>query len=289
MIFCEHPLAAECLKLGGRAVSLALCVPGTHYSDMVSADIIALANHLADAAGTVIRPHFRTPFDIEDKGDASPVTIADRAAEAAMRAILETERPGEGIIGEEYGNVREGAGRVWVLDPIDGTRSFVTGRPIFGTLIALLEDGVPVLGIIDQPISGERWVGVKGQPTLLNGGVCETRSCRSLARAHIGTTGPQYFSAGQFQRFDQVRTAARDTIYGGDCYNYALLASGHLDLVIEAGLKLYDFAALVPVVEGAGGRMTDWRGAPLGQDSDGQVIAAGDAALIDQVLERLEG
>ena len=255
---------------------------------MIATDVIALAQKLADVAGTVIRPHFRTRFDIENKDDASPVTIADREAEAAMRAILEAERPGEGIIGEEYGNVREGAGRVWVLDPIDGTRSFVTGRPIFGTLIALLEDGLPVLGVIDQPISGERWVGVKGQPTLLNGAVCETRSCRSLAHAHIGTTGPQYFSSGQFQRFDQVRVAARDTIYGGDCYNYALLASGHLDLVIEAGLKLYDFAALVPVVEGAGGRMTDWQGAPLGQDSDGQVIAAGDAALIDQVLERLQ-
>lgn len=254
---------------------------------MISNELITIANRLADAAGAEIRPHFRTRFDIEAKGDASPVTIADRAAETAMRAILEAERPDEGIIGEEYGNVREGAGRVWVLDPIDGTRSFVTGRAIFGTLIALLEDGVPVLGVIDQPIINERWIGVKGMATTLNGVQCSTRQCAALKGAHIGTTGPQYFSAEEFVRFEAVRVAARDTIYGGDCYNYALLASGHLDLVIEAGLKLYDFAALVPVVEGAGGRMTDWQGRPLGRDSDGRVIAAGDAALVDQVLAQL--
>ncbi len=254
---------------------------------MISADLIALASRLADAAGAAIRPHFRQPFDIETKADASPVTIADRAAEGAMRAIIEAERPGDGIIGEEFGNLREGAGRVWVLDPIDGTRAFVTGRPTFGTLVALLEGGVPVLGVIDQPISGERWVGVKGQPTTLNGIACATRRCRTLSSAHIGTTGPQYFAADEFRHFEAVRCAARDAIYGGDCYNYALLAAGHLDLVIEAGLKLYDFAALVPIVEGAGGRMTDWAGRALGQDSGGQVIAAGDPALVDQVLEKL--
>lgn len=254
---------------------------------MVPDDLIALANRMADAAGAAIRPHFRTRFEIEAKADASPVTVADRAAESAMRALIEAERPGDGIVGEEYGRVREGAGRVWVLDPIDGTRAFITGRPIFGTLVALLEDGVPVLGLIDQPISGERWLGVKGQVTTLNGAACTTRRCAKLANAHIGTTGPQYFAADEFARFDAVRAAAGDIIYGGDCYNYALLASGHLDVVIEAGLKLYDFAALVPVVEGAGGRMTDWAGQPLDSQSSGQVIAAGDAALVDQVLRRL--
>ncbi|MEH3107485.1 MAG: histidinol-phosphatase [Sphingomonas fennica] len=241
---------------------------------------IALAGRLADAAGAAIRPFFRRPFAMEAKADASPVTEADRAAEAAMRAILAAERPQDGVIGEEYGADRPGAARVWVLDPIDGTRSFVAGRAIFGTLVALLEDGVPVLGVIDQPIQNERWLGAAGRATTLNGAPVAVRACPRLAEAHLATTGPNYLAGDSLAAFDRVSAAARDTLWGGDCYNYGLLAAGHLDLVIEAGLKLYDFAALVPVVEGAGGRMTDWTGAPLTAASDGRVIAAGDAGLI---------
>ena len=248
---------------------------------------IALAHRLADAAGAAIRPFFRAAFTMEAKADASPVTQADRAAEAAIRAILEVERPGDGIIGEEYGSVREDAARVWVLDPIDGTRSFIAGRPIFGTLIALLEGGRPVLGVIDQPIARERWIGATGHATTLNGTPVRTRACAALGQAHLATTGPRYFGADEGIAFDRVSAAARDTLWGGDCYNYALLASGHLDLVIEAGLQLYDLAALVPVVEGAGGCMCDWRGAPLTAESDGRVIAAGDATLIGPVLALL--
>ena len=255
-------------------------------SHIADADI-ALAHRLADAAGAAIRPFFRAAFTMEAKADASPVTQADRAAEAAIRAILDTERPGDGIIGEEYGTVREGAARIWVLDPIDGTRSFIAGRPIFGTLIALLEGGRPILGLIDQPVARERWIGAAGHATTLNGTPVRTRACAALVRAHLATTGPRYFGAAEGVAFDRVSAAARDTLWGGDCYNYALLASGHLDLVIEAGLQLYDLAALVPVVEGAGGRMCDWRGAPLTADSDGRVIAAGDAALVDPVLALL--
>ncbi len=243
---------------------------------------IALAHRLADAAGEAIRPFFRAAFTMETKADASPVTQADRAAEAAIRTILERERPADGIIGEEYGTVRGDAGRVWVLDPIDGTRSFIAGRPIFGTLIALLQGGKPVLGVIDQPITRERWIGATGQPTTLNGLAVRTRACSNVAAAHLATTGPTLFSGDEAARFDRVRVAARDTLWGGDCYNYALLGSGHLDLVVEAGLQLYDLAALVPVVEGAGGTMCDWAGAPLNADSDGRVIAAGNRALADQ-------
>lgn len=250
---------------------------------MTDADI-ALAHALADAAGAAIRPYFRARFDIETKGDSSPVTQADRAAEAAIRAILEIERPADGIIGEEYGNVREGADRLWVLDPIDGTRSFIAGRPIFGTLIALIEGGVPVLGVIDQPVSGERWIGATGRPTTLNGIPASTRTCLTLGQAHLATTGPNLFASAEKAAFDRVRSAARDTLWGGDCYNYALLASGHLDMVIEAGLQLYDLAALVPVVEGAGGAMRDWSGGSLTRDSSGQVIAVGDARLLDPAL-----
>jgi inositol-phosphate phosphatase / L-galactose 1-phosphate phosphatase / histidinol-phosphatase len=254
---------------------------------MIDAETIVLAERLADAAGAAIRPFFRQKLDIETKGDLSPVTAADRASEAAMRAIIETERPGDGIIGEEYGRVREEARYVWVLDPIDGTRAFIAGRPLFGTLIALLDDGRPVLGVIDQPIIGDRWVGAEGRPTLFNGEPARTRDCRELSTARIGTTSPQAFDAANFAKFERLRPHVRDTLYGGDCHNYGLVASGHLDIVIEAGLQLYDFAALVPVVEGAGGRMTDWAGRPLGRNSDGRVIAAGDPALVDQALRLL--
>jgi len=248
---------------------------------------IALAHRLADASAAAIRPFFRARFTMEAKADASPVTQADRASEAAMRAILSQERPHDGIIGEEYGVERPGAERVWVLDPIDGTRSFVAGRPTFGTLIALMESGRPVLGVINQPIANERWVGAKGRPTTLNGAAARTRPCATLAQAHLATTGPLHFTTEEKPRFDALGTASRDILWGGDCYNYALLASGHLDLVAEAGLKLYDLAALVPVVEGAGGRMCDWQGAPLTAESDGRVLAAGDPGLVEAALKVL--
>jgi histidinol phosphatase-like enzyme (inositol monophosphatase family) len=253
-----------------------------------SADI-ALAHRLAEAAGQAIRPYFRAAFAMEQKPDASPVTAADRAAEAAMRAIIEAERPQDGIVGEEYGSVREDAGRVWVLDPIDGTRAFVTGRPLFGTLIALLEGGAPVIGVIDQPILGERWTGSVGERTRFNQGYAGVRHCAHLAEAHFGSTAPAGFSAEQNAAYGRVTRDARDAIWGGDCYNYGLVALGQLDGVIEANLKLYDFSALVPVVEGAGGVMRDWKGQPLGQDSDGRVVALGDARLLEPVLERLGG
>ena len=224
---------------------------------------------------------------MEAKADHSPVTEADRAAEAAMRAILAAERPDDGVIGEEYGADRPDAERVWVLDPIDGTRSFVAGRPIFGTLVALLEAGKPVLGIIDQPIAGERWIGATGAATTLNGVPVTTRACASVSAAHLATTGPGYFKPDSWAAFERVRVAARDTLWGGDCYNYGLLAAGHLDMVIEDGLKLYDFAALVPIVEGAGGMMRDWQGGVLTMISDGKVIAAGDPRLIDAAVAAL--
>jgi histidinol phosphatase-like enzyme (inositol monophosphatase family) len=254
----------------------------------VTPDDITLAHALADAAGAAIRPWFRRPFLVETKEDFSPVTIADREAEAAIRAILAEQRPRDGVIGEEYGDDRADAARVWVLDPIDGTRAFVAGRPIFGTLIALLEDGVPVLGLIDQCIIGDRWLGAAGQPTLFNGHPAHVRRCGALTAAHIGTTSPHAFPASDFAAFERVRTAARDTLYGGDCHNYGLVASGHLDAVIEAGLKVHDWAALAPVISGAGGVMTDWAGMPLTLGSDGRVVAAGDPKVLEESLRQLQ-
>ncbi len=249
---------------------------------------IALAHRLADAAGAAIRPFFRAAYAHEAKADASPVTEADRAAEAAMRRLLDAEAPRDGIIGEEYGAERPEAARQWVLDPIDGTVSFMAGRPIFGTLIALLQDGWPIMGIIDQPISGERWVGALGQPTSLSGRTASTRRCRTLADAVLASSAPQYFDDHGAEHFMALAAkTSRRTVWGGDCYNYGLLASGHLDLVVETGLKLHDYAALVPIVEGAGGTMCDWNGEPLNADSDGHVIALGDPARLEDVIEGL--
>ena len=255
---------------------------------MIPADIL-LAHRLADAAGAAIRPFFRAAVTHETKADASPVTEADRAGEAAIRAILDVKCPHDAIIGEEYGEKPGTSGRTWVLDPIDGTVSFMAGRPIFGTLIALLEDGWPVLGIIDQCVSGERWVGAAGRETTLNGKAVRSRACRSLSEATLASTGPQYFDAHDAEHFMALaaKTAHKRMVWGGDCYNYGLLAAGQIDLVVEAGLKLHDFAALVPVIEGAGGIMCDWAGEPLHAKSDGHVIALGDPARLEDVLEAL--
>lgn len=250
----------------------------------------ALAQRLADAAGDAIRPHFRSGLGAESKDDASPVTVADRAAEEAMRRIIKAEFPRDGIVGEEFGTEPGSSGRTWVLDPIDGTVSFIAGRPIFGTLIGLLVDGWPVMGVIDQPILRERWIGATGRETTFNGKSVRTRPCRELSQAMLATTGPQYFDDHQGAHFMALaaRTSHRRMVMGGDCYNYGLLASGHLDVICEAGLKLHDWAALVPVVEGAGGTMCDWNGEPLNADSDGHVLALGDPARLEDVIEALD-
>ena len=187
---------------------------------------IALAHRLADAAREAIRPHFRTPMAAERKGDASPVTIADRAAEEAMRRILAAELSQDGVHGEEFGVTEGRSGREWVLDPIDGTCAFLAGRATFATLIALLVDGFPVLGLIDQPILGERWLGVAGQPTTLNGEPVRARLCPNLTDAALATTGPQYFTQDEGDVFMALaaKTDHKRMIMGGDCYNYALLA-----------------------------------------------------------------
>lgn len=250
----------------------------------------ALTLELARESGALITRLYAQPgLAVETKADASPVTAADRGAEELMRTRIAKAFPGHGIIGEEFGEERPDAEFTWVLDPIDGTVSFIGGRPIFGTLIALVLDGFPVLGVIDQPILGERWIGASGKPTLLNGREARTRTCRELSEAMLATTGPHYFDDHQGAHFMALaaKTDHRRMMMGGDCYNYALLASGHLDIVCEAGLKLHDWAALVPVVEGAGGLMCDWNGDPLHAGSDGHVIALGDPARLEDVVEAL--
>jgi inositol-phosphate phosphatase / L-galactose 1-phosphate phosphatase / histidinol-phosphatase len=237
---------------------------------------LALAAELADAAAAAIRPVFRTALAVYDKPDLSPVTAADRAAEAAMRQRIEARFPDHGIIGEEFGRVRDGAEFVWVLDPIDGTKSFISGVPLFGTLVALVRRGRPVLGIIDQPILCERWVGAEGRPTTLNGVPVRGRACPELGAATLFATSPDMFTGADAAAFARVAAAAKLVRYGADCYAYGLLAAGFVDLVVEASLEPYDFCPMVAIVEGAGGVASDWQGRALDLGSDGRVAIAGD-------------
>lgn len=240
-------------------------------------EFAALAHRLADRAGEIQRRYFRTPVAVEAKADASPVTVADREAEAAMRELIAAAYPDHGILGEEHGREGLDAEFVWVLDPIDGTKSFITGRPLFGTLIGLTHAGEPVLGVIDQAILGERWVGLKGEATAHNGRPARVRPCPRLEDAVLLTTSPDLFRGEERRAFDRLKERVRLPLYGGDCYGYGQLALGFVDLVVESGLEPYDFVALVPVIEGAGGRVTDWEGRGLGLDSPGRIVAAGDA------------
>lgn len=250
-------------------------------------DFLALAEQLADAAGEPARHYFRTNLSIDSKEDLSPVTRADREAESAMRAILAANVPEHGIIGEEFGAERADAEWVWVLDPIDGTKSYVTGVPLFGVLVALVHRGRPVLGIIDQPILGERWIGAEGMASRFDGGAARTRPCADLKDAWLNATTPHMFNDAEFARFEALRKSCREVRYGGDCYAYGLLANGQVDLVVEAGLKPYDFCALVPVITGAGGIVSDWQGAPMTIESAGQIVAAGDARMHGAALRVL--
>ncbi len=252
--------------------------------------LLRSAEAAADVAGAVIRPFFRAGVTSDLKSDASPVTIADRTAEQAMRAVLSERFPGHGILGEEFGLQNPGSELRWVLDPIDGTRAFITGRPSFGTLIALMDGEVPIIGIIDQPITGERWVGARGMATRFRGpfgGAAGTRRCASLGQAELGATTPDMFVGADAAKWAGLTQAVGRTYYGGDCYTYGLLALGQVDVCVDATMKIWDWAALVPVVEGAGGRVTDWNGRPMHPDGDGRTLAVGDPALLPQVLDIL--
>jgi histidinol-phosphatase len=244
---------------------------------------LSLAGQLADVAREIARRNFRAPLAVERKADGSPVTVVDRDIETEMRRMIRAAFPGHAIQGEEF--AAEGSGEfTWFLDPIDGTKSFVTGFPLFGSLIALALDGTPVIGVIEAPALSERWVGCAGLPTMFNGKVVRTSDCGSVEQATVYTTTAESFDPEERRRFDALSSRAGLRRYGGDCYLYGLLASGHCELVIEARLKPHDFMALIPVVEGAGGRITDWRGAPLGAGSDGRVVAAANEVLWRQSI-----
>ena len=248
---------------------------------------IRLATELAELSGEIIRRYFRTPLAVETKADTSPVTAADREVEAAMRERIETAYPDHGVIGEEFGTYRADAEYVWVLDPIDGTKSFISGKPLFGTLIGLVHEGAPILGVIDHPALGERWIGARGVVTSFNGAPAKARPCPGLGEAILFATSPQMFEGANADAFDRLCREVKYPLFGTDCYGYGLLASGFADLVVEAKLRPFDYCALVPVVEGAGGVITDWEGRPLNLASDGRVIAAGDRRTHGECLKVL--
>ena len=255
------------------------------------AALLACAHELADASGAAIRPHFRRRLTIEDKGGSAgfdPVTIADKAAERAIAARLRSIFPDHGITGEEFGSSRSDARYRWVIDPIDGTRAFICGLPTWGTLIGLYEDGVPRLGMMDQPITGERfWSGPSASYMRDAGGKTrrlKTRACDRLDDAVLSSTHPDLFAKGRQQAvLESIKSRVRLTRYGGDCYAYCMLAAGFIDIVLEPDLKVHDIAAIIPIIERAGGRVTAWDGGSPANGGD--ILACGDPAMHEHVLK----
>ena len=262
----------------------------------VDSATIAFAHQLANAAGEVIRSYFRQRIDILDKrmlvdGKAvfDPVTAADKNAEEAIRAIIERERPEDGILGEEFGEKSGRNGLRWVLDPVDGTRAFITGRHEWGSLIALEENERAVLGIIDQPVLRERFIGVNGEAAFLAEGTCaplRTRPCAHISEAVLCATHPDaYFAPGERESFVRVQRAVRMSRFGGDCYIFGVLALGFVDLIVESAFHRWDVAALIPIVEGAGGVITNWQGGSCAHG--GQILAAGDTRIHSEAMTLL--
>jgi myo-inositol-1(or 4)-monophosphatase len=266
-----------------------------HHAGMsIDTATVSFAHKLADTAGEVIRPYFRQKIEISDKGLArgtvfDPVTAADKGAEQAMRAIIERDRPDDGILGEEFPEKKSENGFRWVLDPVDGTRAFITGRHEWGSLIALEENGLAVLGILDQPVLHERFIGVNGEAALIaeNGRISlHVRSCADLSDAVVCATHPDaYFSITEGEAFRRVQRVARMSRFGGDCYLFGALALGFIDVIIETTFNRWDVAALIPIVEGAGGIITNWEGGSCAHG--GQILAAGDVRVHNQAMKLL--
>lgn len=282
-----------------------------NFSDLAASNLVEaqkilveFANHLADLSAPIARKYFRAANGEIEKEDRSPVTQADREIEEVLRAEIERKFPNHGIEGEEYGLHNPNADYQWILDPIDGTSSFIIGRPTFGTLIALAYKGEVKIGIINQPISSERWLGVnfnenhqqsdadyhKISGAWLNNKAISTRDCGEISNAIISTTSQFFFDAPDLQKFQKLAAQAKyqrfgGVVYGGDCYAYALLASGFIDIIIEPSLKVYDYASLIPIIKMAGGFVGDWYGNEIELKSDGRIIACGSEALYRKVIE----
>jgi histidinol phosphatase-like enzyme (inositol monophosphatase family) len=251
----------------------------------------AFLDRLASAASDSIMPYFRAGVAVENKRSVGfdPVTAADREAEGAMRRLIEAAYPDHGVIGEEYGADRPDAEFVWVLDPIDGTRSFIAGLPLWGVLIGLLHAGKPVAGMMAQPFTGERFGGDGARAWYAGPGGARTlrsRPCTRLSDALLLTTTPLLFKGTDLAAYSRVESSVRLARYGTDCYGYCMVAMGNADIVVETGLQIYDIVALIPIIEGAGGAVTDWRGESAARG--GQVLATGDRRVHEEALAALK-
>jgi histidinol phosphatase-like enzyme (inositol monophosphatase family) len=262
----------------------------TNPNNLQNRQALAFAQLLADIARPIALRYFRAPLDIMYKADKSPVTPADQEIETTLRQVIHERYPHHAIIGEEYGKVR-GSNYSWILDPIDGTEGFIMGNPLFGTLIGLMHEEKPVIGLIDVPAMGERWTG-DGKCTRFNNGLngcaATASGCRLIEGARLYATPPPHFACSDERK--AVDTLSRQVAIARpacDCYAYGLLASGYCDLVVETGLEPYDYLPIVPIVEGAGGWITDWKGRPPSLNSDGRIIAAASKPLLDAAIDSL--
>lgn len=249
---------------------------------------LAFALQLATESGTILRQAAAVRPDVEVKPDKSFVTALDARIERRMREMLVDRFPSHGIIGEEEAPTDGDADLVWVLDPIDGTAAFIAGLPVYGTLIALMQTGEPILGIIDHPITGDRWVGVMGRPTTHNGLPCRTRTCGALSEAILSASNPDFFDVEETPALDAMRAATAWRIWGGACMSFGLLASGRTDAAFDTRMKLWDFAPFRPIIEGAGGVITDWEGRPVDHRTGKRIMAAGDPARHREMLRLVE-
>ncbi len=261
-----------------------------YVSNTALTELCTFAEHLADTARGIIVPYFRNELAVEDKPSSAPtgqpVTQADKQSEKAIRDLITSRYPDHGIVGEEYEDYNPNAEFCWVLDPIDGTRAFIAGLPMFGTLIGLGFQGQPLLGVLDQPIVGDRFIGTK-EGSFLNGKPIQTRACKRLDQAVFAITDPRMMATpAQEVVFQRLMRETHLTQFGGNCYSYAMLASGCIDLITESDLKPWDIYALIPIIEGAGGIVTDWIGGPA--EKNVSVIACGDPRLHKDVLPMLK-
>jgi len=257
---------------------------------MLSQEIIKFSHYLADISESIAQKYYRLDNGEIAKDDDSPVTKADREIEKIIHQEIEKKFPTHGIIGEEFGDVRTDADFVWILDPIDGTSSFIVGRPTFGTLIALTHKGKSILGIMNQPITKERWIGIEGDGSYFNGKKISTRNCLEVSDAVMCSSSSFHFKGQDELVLKKLSAKTKyqkigGIIYGGDCYSYACLASGFVDIVIDPGLKVYDYAALQPIIENAGGIVSDWQGNDLALKSNVRLIASANRKLHDKALE----
>jgi len=249
-------------------------------------ELVNFANHLGDESEKIIKKYFRQSFVVSDKEDESPVTIADKNTELKIRELIESKYPNHGILGEEFESKDTKSEYTWVIDPIDGTRSFIAGHKDFGTLIALLHNKKPIIGIINCPMHQERWVGVEGEKTMMNNKEVQTSNVEILSKSYLSSTGNYLFKNDSFKLgFDKIIKQTKYHRFGGDCYNYGMVASGFIDIVIEDTLKTHDYMALIPVILGAGGKISDKYGNPIDLKSDGSVVVSANEKLHMQLID----